>query len=596
VRILFIARRFSYLKNFEGPILELARRGHALHLVALAGEGKLEGSAIVQRWADSEPGITFERLPPAPQQQSKLGLRARISMMVDYLRYLDPAYQDAGGLIERARRRTPVGFLRLVESKLARFPSALSMVAALLKRLEVATPRRPELDAFLRAHQADAVLFTPLIALQSEEQDLLAAAAEQGLRTVFCVLSWDNLSSKALVRTMPDLVTVWNEVQRHEARHLHGVPDDRVVVTGAQTFDIWFDRAPSKPRAEFLARVGLPADRPFLLWVCSSLFRTSPVEEGFVRRWIQMIRASEDPLLRDVSILVRPHPARMLEWAKTPLDSLGPVSLWGQLPVDTESRNDYFDSMYYSEAVAGLNTSAFIEAAIVGKPVYTVILPEFHESQAGTLHFPYLLNVGGGLLHAAQDMETHMADLAAALHDPGAGAERSRRFVEAFVRPHGLANKATDRFVDAIEDLMRRPAPSPTRPLQPGLLAERLYAWLEPRSHAGAVKAWLTTENEINNLASREAKLAKARAREAALIAARTAHEQAKEEKRLRQDEARRQQKQAAREAHIREREAAERAKAEAHAERQRAKLERRQQHRAAKRAKSKSTPEESVQ
>jgi hypothetical protein len=546
MRILFIARRFSYLKNFEGAILELAHRGHTLHLLALAGEGKLEGSAMLERWAEREPRITFERLPPAPDQQSKLGLRARISMMVDYLRYLDPAYHDAGGLIERARRRTPVGFLRLLESKLARYPPGLSMLAALLRRLEVATPRRPELDAFLKAHTSDAVLFTPLIALQSEEQDLLAAAAEQGLRSVFCVLSWDNLSSKALVRTMPDLVTVWNDVQRDEARRLHGVPDDRIAVTGAQTFDIWFGRAPSKPRADFLTRVGLPPARPFLLWVCSSLFRTSPVEEGFVRRWIQAIRASEDPVLRDVSILVRPHPARMLEWEKAPLENLGPVSVWGQQPIDTESRNDYFDSMYYSEAVAGLNTTAFIEAAIVGKPVYTVLLPEFHESQAGTLHFPYLLNVGGGLLHAARDMTTHMADLAAALRDPAAGAERSRRFVEAFVRPHGLDTKATDRFVDAIEDLMRVPAPPPKRPLKPGLFAERLYGWLEPRSREGAVKAWLTTENEIRHHAARETKLAKARA------------------------------------------------KVEAVAERQRARLEHREQHRAAKRVKSKRTPEDS--
>ncbi len=539
MRILFIARRFSYLKNFEGPILELARRGHTLHLVALAGEGKLEGTPMLERWAEREPRITFERLPPAPDQQSKLGLRARISMMVDYLRYLDPAYHDAGGLIERARRRTPVGFLRLLKSRVARSAAGQSMLAALLKRLEAATPRRAVLDAFLRSQHADAVLFTPLIALQSEEQDLLTAAAEQGLRTVFCVLSWDNLSSKALIRTTPDLVTVWNDVQRDEARHLHGVPDDRIAVTGAQTFDIWFDRAPSKSRTEFLSRVGLPPDRPFLLWVCSSLFRTSPPEEPFVRRWIEAIRASDDPVLRDMSILVRPHPARMPEWAKVPLDDLEAVSLWGSLPVDTESRNDYFDSMYYSEAVAGLNTTAFIEAAIVGKPVYTVLLPEFHESQAGTLHFPYLLHVGGGLLHAAHDMPTHIADLSTALRDPAAGAARSRRFVETFVRPHGLETRATDRFVDAIEALMCRPAASPRRPLQPGLLAERLYAWLEPRSREGSVKAWLTTQNEIRHQQVKEAKLAKALAKAARAREARLAERagQAMEEKRRRREQ-----------------------------------------------------------
>src|SRR5690242_15126129 len=115
MRILFIARRFSYLKNFEGPILELARRGHDLHLVALFSEGKLEGTALVERWAQINRRITSERLEPPADNLLKTGFRARISMMLDYLRYLDPAYAGASGLIERARRRTPQGFLRLVE-------------------------------------------------------------------------------------------------------------------------------------------------------------------------------------------------------------------------------------------------------------------------------------------------------------------------------------------------------------------------------------------------------------------------------------------------------------------------------------------------
>ena len=47
--------------------------------------------------------------------------------------------------------------------------------------------------------------------------------------------------------------------------------------------------------------------------------------------------------------------------------------------------------MYYSAAVVGLNTSAFIEAAVVGKPVLTITLPEISTfNQEGTLHFRYL--------------------------------------------------------------------------------------------------------------------------------------------------------------------------------------------------------------
>jgi hypothetical protein len=506
MRILFVVRRFSYLRNYEAAILGLAARGHSLHLLSVAGEGRLEGTAMLERWAAQAPGITFARLPPAPPAFAKTSLRARISMMLDYLRFLDPAYRGSPGLIERARRRTPSGFLRWMESRLARHLWLRRACAWLLRQLELAAPRRRELDALLQAQAPDVVLFTPLIAMQSEEQDLLAAAVEQGLRSVFCVLSWDNLSSKALLRTMPDLVVVWNDVQREEARSLHGVPDERIAVTGAQSFDRWFNRGPSRSYAAFTTRVGLPPDRPFLLWVCSALLRTSPMEAKFVRRWIAAIRASSDPVLRDIPILVRPHPARLLEWTKVSLDDFEHVSLWGANPIDEDSSNDYFDSLYHCAVIAGLNTSAFLEGAIVGKPVHTVLLPEFRESQEGTLHFPYLLEVAGGLLYTARDMNSHLENLADALRRPSDVDERSRRFVEAFIRPNGLDADSTTHFIRTIEETAQRPARAAGRRPRavPGF--GRLHAWMQRQSRRPDVAEWLTSPFELELRRRREAR------------------------------------------------------------------------------------------
>jgi hypothetical protein len=43
--------------------------------------------------------------------------------------------------------------------------------------------------------------------------------------------------------------------------------------------------------------------------------------------------------------------------------------------------------MYYSAAVVGLITSAFIEAGIVGRDVHTLLDPEFEDNQLGTGHY-----------------------------------------------------------------------------------------------------------------------------------------------------------------------------------------------------------------
>ena len=109
-----------------------------------------------------------------------------------------------------------------------------------------------------------------------------------------------------------------------------------------------------------------------------------------------------------------------------------------------------FDTVHHSAAVVGLNTSAQLEAGIVGRPVLTILAPEFEEGQQGTLHFSYLLKEHGGFVDVASDFDSHRRQLAGAVkgdYDPGA----IRNFIEKFLRPHGIDRPATPRMVEAIE-------------------------------------------------------------------------------------------------------------------------------------------------
>jgi hypothetical protein len=256
------------------------------------------------------------------------------------------------------------------------------------------------------------------------------------------------LSSKALIRETPDRVFVWNDTQKREAVALHDVSPDRVVVTGAQCFDWWFDSKPSRDRDTFSRDAGLPS-APYLLWVCSALIHGSAAEAPLVRKWIETLRQSGSARLRDVPILVRPHPSRRTEWDGVDLSALNAV-VWGGNPIDGPSRADYFDTLYYSAAVVGINTSAFIEAAILGRPVYTLIIPETAENQTGTVHFTYLLKTGGGVLEVARSFDEHIPQLDHALNEP---RQVIKPFVREFVRPHGLDVSAGQRFVEAVESM-----------------------------------------------------------------------------------------------------------------------------------------------
>ena len=468
MKVLFFVRHHAYLRLFEAPIEELARRGHQVHIAA-DKEELMGGRSLAERLARDNPAVTFGPVPGrAPGLWTEFARKLR--MGIDYLRYLDPRYASTPHLTARARERAPRVVVALAERYSA--PAQRERLASVLRALERGFPRARHIEAFISQQHADVVLITPLMELGTPQMDHLAAAKAVGVRTIVPVASWDHLSSKAIIRLLPDRLLVWNDVQKREAIEMHGVPADRVVVTGAQCYDQWFDRPPSRRRERFTSRVGLRVDRPFILYLCSSLFRGTASEAEFVVDWVAAVRGSGDPRLKDIGILIRPHPQRLEEWKHVDLSGYANVASWGAFPIDEESKDDYFDSLYYSAAVVGLNTSAFLEAAVVGKPVLTVLDDEIsRNNQEGTIHFRYLLEVNGGLLRTSRSFDEHLRQLADSLAGEGGGDVKAARFVEGFIRPFGVAEAATPRFVDAIEQVAAMPPPGPERPGMGAVLA-----------------------------------------------------------------------------------------------------------------------------
>ena len=457
MKILFFARHYSYLRLFESTIAGLAANGHQLHLVA-DREESMGGKGMVERLAAKYPGITLGSTPGrAPGAWDDFARRLRLG--IDYLRYLEPRYASTPHLTRRARERAPQVVVRLADA--CRAPWQRKLLAGVMRGFERGLPLDREIEQYIRAQSPDLVMITPLIGLGSEQMNHLAAAKACGLRTALPVASWDHLSSKAVIRNTPDMLLVWNDVQKSEAVDMHGVPPERVVVTGAHPYDQWFGRRPSTSRDRFCAKVGLRADQPFILYLCSSLFRGTASEAAFVEQWVAAVRASDDPRLKNIGILIRPHPTRLGEWKHVDMSGHRNLVFWGAHPVDDDAKDDYFDSMYYSAATVGLNTSAFLEAAVVGKPVHTILLDEISAAnQEGTIHFRYLLELNGGLLRTARSLDEHLGLLADSLAGEGGGDPKAEKFVEAFIRPFGRDVPATPKFVAAVEALGAAPAPA----------------------------------------------------------------------------------------------------------------------------------------
>ncbi|MGE3267365.1 MAG: hypothetical protein AB7P40_01365 [Chloroflexota bacterium] len=457
MKIVFFMTHPGFTRNYESTLALLAERGHQIHL-AFDGPPQVGKPGAVDALEAMYPSISHG---PAPDRDDVWSpLAGAIRALRNALRYLHPRYRRATRLRERAIV-WPLGpVLNAIAASPVSGQRGIRLLDRLLQAVERIVPSSPAIERYLLEELPDIVLLTPVVDFNTAQTDQLKSARALGIPTGVCVASWDNLTNKGLIQMVPDLVTVWNEHQRREAVELHGIPKGRVVATGAQIFDEWFVRRPTATRAEFCARLGLPEHRPIVLYTCSSQW-IAPHEVPFVRRWLKAVRSGPEPLA-SASILVRPHPQNAAQWQGVDFPTLGPVAISPRDPsasVSAASKADFYDALYHSTAVVGINTSALIEAGIVGRPVLSVLDDEHRNAQDGTLHFRYLVEESGGLLQVADGLPAHVEQLAAALTDQTA-AERAQAFVSSFIRPHGIRRPATPILADALERLQAlRPVP-----------------------------------------------------------------------------------------------------------------------------------------
>jgi hypothetical protein len=472
MRIAVALKQRNYVTPFAGVFNQLLERGHSLHLawpdedVSRPEEIAAAGALSIASW---HPKRTDQWAPVA----------ATIRRASDYVRYLEPAYQHAGKLRARAfdkllhslshgEREPEPGWSDL---GLALSVTERDRLRTLGRLMEQAMPSDTGHEATLRALAPDVVLVSPLIDLGSAQTDIIKSAKSLGIPTGMLLFSWDNLSTKGGLHVFPDHMFVWNERQRQEALELHGFPLERSHATGAPRFDEFFRLAPLSDREAFCAPLGFDPRQPILMYLGSSKFVVTDTELPFIARWVRAVRASSDPRLRNCNILVRPHPdvkpsdeegaQSAVRWSG--VEGKGVVTRPFDDPRALILRTHYrraqgfYEALHHSAAIVALNTSAALESAIVGRPVFTILAGDAADGQASTLHFEYLLESSGGCVTLASSFDEHLAQVSAALRD-GGRADRLRAFAASFLRPHGWDTPVSRVLADAIERVYGAPS------------------------------------------------------------------------------------------------------------------------------------------
>ena len=216
-------------------------------------------------------------------------------------------------------------------------------------------PASDTMIEYLRRHAPDVVVLTALTYSRSQQLDVLKAARALGMPVAAAIMSWDHLSSKALIHVQPDQVIVWNDVQRDEAVSMHGVPADRIVATGAQCYDQWFTRTPERSARGVLPGHGA-ARRPAVRAVGALGAQPDPRPAGAASWWSDGSRRCAHSPIRGCA-----KPACWCGRIRSGSRS-GPAStsrasttspFTARNPIDRDVTDDYFDSLYHSARSSG---------------------------------------------------------------------------------------------------------------------------------------------------------------------------------------------------------------------------------------------------
>jgi hypothetical protein len=447
MRVLYAMRSVGHFSYHETVIRHLCKNGDSVEVLFDRGWSQGCSNMAAQACLADTPGLKLGWLSPRRDRWRRPLFAAR--ELLSYSSYLNRKDQSEFYLKRWERYLSPPIQKIVRRSEVARSFVAGKLMECALRTFGQLAPPAAEIIQRLKRHRPDVVVASPTNMRFSEEAEYIRAAKALGIPTVVSILSWDNLTTKGLCHIVPDLTLVWNRTQLKEATRIHRIPADQIVVTGSPFFDKWFETQPLKmERGSFCRKVGLDPAKPFLVYLGSSA--NIARDEGWLVQSLSLsLREHTNSDVREMNILVRPHPANARIYAQ--LEDKR-VTVWpreGALPDTEDSTQDFYNTLQYSVAAVGINTSGMIDAVLNNKPCVTLMTDRYRTTQLQAVHFRQLL--GADVLEIVKNARECAGVIETLWAGRDSKQQTRQRFVRDFVRPRGLQRPSGEVAAQAIK-------------------------------------------------------------------------------------------------------------------------------------------------
>ncbi len=227
-------------------------------------------------------------------------------------------------------------------------------------------------DDLFNKYQPAAVFASDIQDLRIQEYSdtyLVREARRHGIPSIGMSRSWDSMTTKGLLRTLPDTLVVQNEWIRAWAFEYHSVPVQSIMVVGLPHYDHYL-KGVRTPRDQFFNKLGLDPNRKMIfvtppsdIWTGDTSFNTyllkvlESVDEQVVVRF---------PIFGGAELGGYKPPGHIV------FDTPSRASRLEESLLRRSDDEHLADLLYYSDVVVTSPSSIVLDAAVFGKPTILI--------------------------------------------------------------------------------------------------------------------------------------------------------------------------------------------------------------------------------
>ena len=276
----------------------------------------------------------------------------------------------------------------------------------------------------------------------------LTAARRLDVPVVGYISSWDHTVGKGAITPHAAGYVVQNQVMEDDLVRYHGIPAERIAVTGWPQTDVFARRRPREAYDAIIRAYGLDPARPVVL-VMGNTPTNAPYEQRFVDRLVGWW--AESGASARFSLLLRPHP-RDRQWRERFGAAFDREGAYVQEPSYTDMET-LATLLQHGDCVVANAGTILLDSLVNGRPAVCVLYDEGAppgESWAvlNTVGEHYKQLMESDAFYRAKRFEDVVAGIERALARPDELAEERRRVARDVVGE--VDGRASERVVEAI--------------------------------------------------------------------------------------------------------------------------------------------------